>query len=80
MFDSLRLFVLLLRTRCVAEFRLSKDLEEEEAEAVNLNYQCTGNETALHRCPYDFSSTHGSRIYTSCSRQPRFAVICGTRE
>ncbi|XP_048726964.2 uncharacterized protein LOC125645466 isoform X2 [Ostrea edulis] len=66
-------------TRCVAEFRLSKDLEEEEAEAVNLNYQCTGNETALHRCPYDFSSTHGSRIYTSCSRQPRFAVICGTQ-
>ncbi|XP_048726961.2 uncharacterized protein LOC125645464 isoform X2 [Ostrea edulis] len=66
-------------TRCVAEFRLSKDLEEEEAEAVNLNYQCMGNETALHRCPYDFSSTHGSRIYTSCSRQPRFAVICGTQ-
>lgn len=65
----------------MAELRTVEDLVEE-AESVQMNYRCMGNETALHRCPYDFEKAYPSFGFGKhdCGREPRFAVICGSRE
>ncbi|XP_048726962.2 uncharacterized protein LOC125645465 isoform X2 [Ostrea edulis] len=67
-------------TRCMAELRTVEDLVEE-AESVQMNYRCMGNETALHRCPYDFEKAYPSFGFGKhdCGREPRFAVICGSQ-